>query len=276
MSKQFIPLKDGKIAYQIYGQGQPTLILFHGLIGSSWLSDEWVEAIEQADVRCIVLERPGYGDSSIFSIDCVADWNIIFAQVISALKIQSAIAVGCSAGAVYAYATAFAFPDIITHVWVLDGVPAVFLETVIRHYSRDDQITYNRFLVRPIAEIQDDYATWLKVFSEQQSDNPYMLNILNDAHANHYIGMARDSQLQSRPWWFDISAMHQPVTLWHAENDAMVPHSAAQEMTQVLANSTLVTAKDLGALSEQTIHSESISKGFLHLLKHLQDYGEVD
>ena len=88
--------------------------------------------------------------------------------------------------------------------------------------------------------------------------------------------MARESQLQIRPWGFDISAIQQPVTLWHAENDAMVPHSAAQEMTQVLANSTLVTAKDLGALSEQTIHSESISKGFLHLLKHLQDYGEVD
>lgn len=40
MSKQFIPLKDGKIACQIYGQGQQTLILFYGLISSSWLGDE--------------------------------------------------------------------------------------------------------------------------------------------------------------------------------------------------------------------------------------------
>ncbi|MEM9805942.1 MAG: alpha/beta hydrolase [Cyanobacteria bacterium P01_D01_bin.56] len=276
MSKQFITLKDGKIAYQIYGQGQQTLILFHGLIGSSWLRQTWVQAIEQADMRCIVLERPGYGDSSILSIECVADWTIIFAQVINALNIQSAIAVGCSAGAVYAYATAFAFPDIITHVWVLDGVPAVFLETVIRHYSHDDQVTYNRFLVRPMAEIQDDYATWLEAFSEQSSDNPSMLNILKDSRANHCIGMARESQLQIRPWGFDISAIQQPVTLWHAENDEMVPYKAAQEMTQVLNNSTLVTVKNLGASPEQAIHSESISQGFLHLLKQLQDDKQVD
>ena len=271
MSKQFIVIKGGKIAYQTYGQGQQTLILFHGLIGSSWLSDEWIQAIEQADVHCIVLERPGYGDSSIFSMECVADWNVIFAQVINALKIQSAIAVGCSAGAVYAYATAFAFPDIITHVWVLDGVPAVFLDTVICHYSRDDQLTYNRFLVSPIAEIQDDYATWLETFSKQQSDNPYMLKILADAGANDYLGMARESQLQIRPWRFDISAIQQPVMLWHAEKDAMVPYTAAREMTHVFTNSTLMTAKDLDVSSEQAVHSESISQGFLHLLKHLQD-----
>ncbi|MEM1254599.1 MAG: alpha/beta fold hydrolase [Cyanobacteria bacterium P01_H01_bin.21] len=276
MSKQFIHLKNGKIAYQIYGQGQQTLILFHGLLGSSWLSDEWVQAIEQADVRCIVLERPGYGDSSIFSIDCVADWNIIFAQVINALKIQSTLAVGCSAGAVYAYATAFAFPDIITRVWVLDGVPAVFLDNVIRHYSHDDQATYHRFLARPIAEIQDDYAMWIKAFSEQQSNNPHMLNILKDARANHYIGMARESQLQIRPWGFDISAIQQPVTLWHAENDAMVPYNAAREMTHVLPNSTLMAAQDLDVSPEQTIHSESISQGFLHLLRQLQDDRDID
>ena len=276
MSKQFIPLTDGKIAYQIYGQGQQTLILFHGLIGSSWLSDDWIQAIEQANVRCILLERPGYGDSSILSIDCVADWNVIFAQVINALNIQSAIAVGCSAGAVYAYATAFAFPDIITHIWVLDGVPAVFLENVIRHYSRDDQATYHGFLAKPIAEIQDEYATWLKAFSEQQSDNPYMLNILKDARANHYLGMARESQLQIRPWGFDISAIQQPVTLWHAENDAMVPYNAAREMTHVLPNSTLMAAQDLDVSPEQTIHSESISQGFLHLLRQLQDDRDID
>ena len=54
MSKQFIAIKGGKIVYQIYGQWQQMLILFHGLIGSSWLSAEWVGAIEPAGVRCIV------------------------------------------------------------------------------------------------------------------------------------------------------------------------------------------------------------------------------
>ena len=164
---------------------------------------------------------------------------------------------------------AFAFPEIITHVWILDGVPAVFLETVIRHYSHEDQAIYRRFLARPIAEIQDDYAKWLEAFSEQQSDNPYMLKILKDAGVNQHIGMARESQLQIRPWGFDIAAIQQPVTLWHAENDAMVPYNAAHAMTYTLPNSTLITVKDLDASSEQNTHSESISQRFLHLLKQL-------
>ena len=100
------------------------LILFHGLIGSSWLSEAWIEAIEQVDVCVIALERPGYGDSQ----QCVADWNAVFAELVENLIIKSAIAVDCSASAVYAYATAFAFPEVIPGVWVAGVVPAVFLD----------------------------------------------------------------------------------------------------------------------------------------------------
>ena len=92
MPKQFVSLKEGSIAYQTYGKGQQTLILFHGLMGSSWLGEAWIEAIEQANVCVIVLERPGYGNLSFLSIECVADWNVVFAEVAETLNIQSAIA----------------------------------------------------------------------------------------------------------------------------------------------------------------------------------------
>ena len=271
MPKEFITLDDGKIAYQIYGKGQQTLILFHGLIGSSWLSQTWIEAIEQADVSCIALERPGYGDSSPFTITCVADWNAIFAQVIEILSLKSAIAVGCSAGAVYAYASAFACPGVVTHVWVLGGVPAVFLDRVMRHYSRADQATYKWFLKASMAEIQDYYARQLDAFSKQHFKNTesYILSALNDARTTNYFGMSRESQLQISPWGFDISAIQQPVTIWHSAKDDMVPYKAVYEMPHLLKNSTFMIAEDFAFSPASEPHSESISQGFLYLLQQL-------
>ena len=62
--KKYIILPKGQIAYQTYGNGTNDMVIFHGLMGSSWLSPEWIKAIEDANVRCIVPERPGYGGSS--------------------------------------------------------------------------------------------------------------------------------------------------------------------------------------------------------------------
>lgn len=271
MPKQFIPLKDGRIAYQTYGAGQQTLLLFHGLLGGSWLGQEWIEAIEQADVSCIVLERPGYGDSSPFPMACAADWNAIFAQVVEVLNLTSAIAVGCSAGAVYAYASAFGFPEAIARVWVLGGVPTVFLDNVLRHYSDEAQATYKQFLTTSIAEIQDYYAKELDDFATQQPESidSYMLKLLEDARAGKYVGMARESQLQITPWGFNVSAIQQPVTVWHSENDNMVPYNAAREMIDSLKNSTFMTAEDFSFSPKSNPHSESISRGFIHLLQQL-------
>ncbi|MCG8481611.1 MAG: alpha/beta hydrolase, partial [Spirochaetales bacterium] len=120
--KQYVALPKGRIAYQTYGDGSQDVIVFHGLMGSSWFSAQWIAAIEAADVRCIVLERPGRGDSSPIPMQRVADWSAIIASVVDTLQIDDAIAVGCSAGAVYAYASAFFAPQAISKVWILDGV----------------------------------------------------------------------------------------------------------------------------------------------------------
>ena len=79
------------------------MVMFHGLFGSSWLSEEWVRALEKADLRCIALERPGYGDSSAVEMKRAAEWAELFTPVVEELAIHDAAAVGCSAGSVYAY-----------------------------------------------------------------------------------------------------------------------------------------------------------------------------
>ena len=80
---------QGRIAYRIYGDGARDMVMFHGLFGSSRLSEEWVKAIEKADVRCIALERPGYGDSSAVEMERAADWAGLFGPKESPIDIHT-------------------------------------------------------------------------------------------------------------------------------------------------------------------------------------------
>ena len=269
--KQYLKLASGQIAYQSYGNGSRDMIVFHGLMGSSWLDAEWIAAIEGADVRCIVLERPGYGDSSPIHMERVADWAELFEPVVEALQIQDAVAVGCSAGAVYAYASAFAAPAAIGRVWILDGVPAVYLDRVMRHYNSEARQAYATFLNATLTSTQDYYVAGLDDFlaTLPENSNTHLRNTLIDARANRCFGPAQESRLQITPWGFEPTDIPQPVTLWHARGDTMVPYGVAPEMADMLKDATLLIADPDGSGendSDIDVHIGSITRGFLHLL----------
>lgn len=277
--KKYITLPKGQIAYQAYGNGANDLIIFHGLMGSSWLNSEWIEAIERADLRCIVPERPGYGNSSPIEMKCVADWFSLFPPIVDALGITKAIAVGCSAGAVYAYASACAAPETIHEIWILDGVPAVYMDRIIRHYSDEDRKTYDYFLKSSLAEIQAYYAPGLNDHIAQlpPKTDPYLRNTFTDAAANQCFGPAQESRLQIRPWGFEPSEIEQQIKIWHAKQDSMVPYAVAQEMVDILQFATLQTAEPELFGADDTgldIHIKSISHGFLKMLNQLAQHPE--
>ena len=275
--KKYITLSKGQIAYQTYGNGANDLIIFHGLMGSSWLNPEWIEAIEGANVRCIVPERPGYGNSSPIEMECVADWFSLLRSIVAELGITKAIAVGCSAGAVYAYASACAAPETIHELWILDGVPTVYMDRVIRHYSDEGRKAYDYFLKSPLAEIQGYYAPGLNdhIANLPPNTGTYLRNTLTDAAVNQCFGPAQESRLQIRPWGFEPSAIEQPVKIWHAREDSMVPYSGAKEMVDVLQFATLQTADPALFGANDTgldIHIKSISHGFLKMLNQLSQH----
>lgn len=268
--KKFIALKDGqKLAYQRYGTGKQTLFLFHGLAGSSWLGDEWISAIESSDVSCIVFERPGYGDSSSLTFDSVNDWIPVFDQAAQALEIESADVVGCSAGAPYAYATAYGFPTIIKKVWILGGVPTVYMEKVLAHYSAEAQNIYKSFISRPIADVQNYYEKEIEDFFRSLPENAetYLKNTMRDLQKSRCFGMAQESRLQIIPWGFDVATIKQPVVLFHGQNDKMIPYDAAVEMTKILKISEIHMVDNELFAENDDVHRKSISLSFLDILR---------
>lgn len=270
MAKNFIHLKNGdRLAYQVYGGGEHTLVLFHGQLVSSWLEGSWRRAIDEADVKCIVFDRPGYGDSSVMSITKVGDWIPLFTEAVRQLGLRSLDVVGISAGGPYAYATAAGFPELVGRVWLLGGVPAVFRPEIFSLYPPKFQKGYLRLEDQPLSETQDYFENKLAEMKKGLRGEPggYYENSLNDVSANRCIGPAREGRLHAIPWGFDPFSVTQPATLYHAKGDAMVPYEAAAQMARMLPDAKLITFEESDFRPGVNIHFSSINKGFFSLLK---------
>ncbi len=265
MSKQYIALEDGnQISYQSYGNGENVILFYHGLVGGAWLGDDWKDAIEKNNVQLIALERSGYGSSSKIEMESVSQWISIAWQIAKALNIQSADVIGCSAGAPYAYATAYALPDIIKKVWILGGVPAVYEDWILKHYSAENQVLYRTFITKKITEVQDDYIKQLSTFKQhiKENDEDYIKNTVEEILKQQCFGMAQECRLQILPWQFPLSDIRQPVIVRHAVTDEMVPYNAVKEMQRFFKNYTF---KDI-EISGEDVHRSSITKAFFELL----------
>lgn len=271
MYKRSIDLSDGRLYYQSYGNGGHIVILLHGLVGGSWLNEEWICAIQMGNVRCIVPERPGYGDSSPLEFNSVGDWIRVARRLCEALGIRAADVIGCSAGGPYAYATALALPDVVGSVYVLDGVPAVYKSEVLRHYSRESQDAYRKFFESSQQAVQEYYMDQMQAARRrmEESGANYIKIMLDEVIAQRCFGMAQESRLQIRPWGLEFSDLRQPVSLYHAKEDEMVPYAAAQEMAALLPNCEFHEIQAAGLHAGQSVHMSAISKAFCKIISAL-------
>lgn len=269
MNKEFIALNnDHKISYQTYGKGENTIILFHGLVGGSWLDPDTLPHINEANVRIVALERVGYGSSSQFELNNVNDWEPIIWQVIKELNITAADVIGISAGAPYAYASAFFLPNIIKKIWILSGVPAVYEESILAHYKENDQIEYKKFLETDVSEIQDYYVKQLQSYLNHFRENGkrHFIKTIEENINQKCYGMALESKLQILPWNIDLSKINQPVVMYHSKEDEMIPFMAAKEMSR---NFKTCLFNEMPT-SDDNVHIKSALIAFLEVLKEFK------
>lgn len=270
MDKQYVQLAENQqIAYRTYGNGTKPLLLFHGLVGGSWLGGEWITAIEASDVCCIVPERPGYGTSSPIELKSVAEWMPIVRKLVEVWNLPSLDVIGCSAGAPYAYATAAALTGVVSRVWISSGVPAVYEDSVLRHYKEEDRQAYRSYAVLPQKEIQSQYEAQMEAFAKRvkDSDITYLENTLKEILAQHCFGMAQESRLQILPWEIDFFEIEQPVTIFHAAADEIVPYAAAREMTKFIKHCSFKDVATSKLPPGESVHIRSNSESFFAVLR---------
>ena len=96
---QFVPHKQGRVAYREAGTG-PTLLLFHGMNGTS---RSWSFAFEALSpfFRIIAWDAPSCGESDCFG-DLVEDYVAAARSLIETLDLQNVVVIGHSMGGVVA------------------------------------------------------------------------------------------------------------------------------------------------------------------------------
>lgn len=267
MSKKILKLSTGKnLAYKLYGAGCNDIVLFHGLIGSAVLSDKTVAEINKFNVRIISIERPGYGESDCIDMNNVADWQTIFFELVSELKLSKIDLIGISAGAPYAYATACYYNNIVNNLYILAGVPAVFLPDIIKHYPKEAISAYEWYKTGSYEELQNYFCKIMQNINQDTSlDLESLKHAIADSAKNNCCGMAREAKLQILPWDFKIADLKNDIFIYHSPKDTMVPFKANEEMSRLLPNSKLII--DQTDYDAQSAHHKSIQQNLARIFK---------
>ena len=118
----YVELKDGKIYYEVAGEGD-TLVLSHaGFVDSGMWDDQWKPFAEK--YRVIRYDMRGYGKSSKLDAPVVRrdDLN----SVLDHLKVEQAHVLGCSMGGEIVIDYALEHPERVLSLIAVSAVPSGF------------------------------------------------------------------------------------------------------------------------------------------------------
>lgn len=113
-------------ALEILRLGQPggtPLLFFHGWPSSLCQAMPWDQPAREAGFELISVNRPGIGRSTPRPGMRIADWPTVTAQLLEALGLERAGAVGVSGGAPFALACGALAPEHFPQISVICGAP---------------------------------------------------------------------------------------------------------------------------------------------------------
>jgi pimeloyl-ACP methyl ester carboxylesterase len=130
--KQSFQYKSGNLlSYAEYGNkdGFPIFIQ-HGMIAS--INDHHLFGqLIDLGIRLICIARPGYGESSPYSMNNMAEFGDIVAMLIEKLGIMQFDLFGMSSGAPYSYALGYKLAQKVRNIFIFSGIPALYHKDIV-------------------------------------------------------------------------------------------------------------------------------------------------
>ena len=242
--KQILQYKGkNSLSYSEYGDrnGYPILVQ-HGSIAS--ISDNHLfEHLVEAGKRVICIARPGYGESSCYRMQNVAEWGEIISLLTDALQIARFDVLGMSSGAPYSYAIGYRLPNKAKNIYIFSGTPALYDDRVLAFWP---------YPIDRNASIAEMKKVAKEVFFSALTKEDLLRADVRDSMLNDCFGIAQDLRIRCMDWGFTLSAIEQPVYIMHSKKDAEVPFITA-EMTAELIPDCQLESRDGEHFSKETL-----------------------
>nr|WP_197519190.1 alpha/beta hydrolase [Mycobacterium gordonae] len=269
-----MPVVDGavrtkagdRLAYAQTGRldGAP-LFYFHGVPGSrlDLCQPLYRAALDEAGVRLVGIDRPGYGGSTHRGGRRYGDWPADVLAVADELGIDRFGILAYSTGGPYAVACALAFPDRLSFVGIVSGIgPA---ETPLRSEGMARSIvtaiglsnrlpSAARWMVKHTSverfsrQFDRDLCPVDRALFRDPDVRQSVVDAFTEATRGGSHGWVEDFRLMGTPSGLDYAAVRCPIRLWHGEADATVPIHHGKHVAGLLPGAKLDVLPGVGHL----------------------------
>lgn len=226
--KHSIRCKAGNaLSYSEYGDrnGYPILIQ-HGLIAS--ISNHHLfDSLIAAGSRLICIARPGYGKSSPYLMENMAEWGELVSVLVDALALGEFDVLGMSSGAPYSYAVGYKLPGRVRNIYIFSGTPALYDPRVLEFWPYP--VTRNASLTE-MRQVAKD------VFFSDVTEADRLREDIQDSMANDCFGIAQYLRLRCMDWGFTLSEVTEMVYMQHSKTDGDVPFITAEMTAKLIPN----------------------------------------
>lgn len=226
--KQTVLYKSGNVlSFTEYGDsnGYPILIQ-HGLIASISDSDLF-DRLVAFGVRLICMARPGYGESSPYIMNNLAEWGNIASVLADELQLPQFDILGMSSGAPYSYAIGYKLPDKVRNIFIFSGTPALYDSQILSFWPYE--VNKDASLIE-LEKLAND------LFFSNLSPEDVLRNDIRDSMMNGCFGLAQDFKLRCKDWGFSLADVKEFVHMQHSQEDQQVPFVTAEMTAQLLPN----------------------------------------
>ena len=244
MKKTILYKSENNLSYAAYGieTGFP-IIVQHGLIAS--IDDYHLfDRLIVLGARLICMARPGYGKSTPYAMQNMAEWGEIVSVLVDELEFSQFDVLGISSGAPYSYSIGFKFPDKVRNLFVLSGTPALYDEKVLSFWP------YPVVKNASIAEMQ---KLAYELFFSNLSREEIQKKDIKDSMMNNCFGIAQDLRIRCMNWGFRLSDVQANVIMRHSRSDDSVPFITAELTSKMLPNCQLEVRENDGHFSSELL-----------------------
>lgn len=255
-----VQLSDGR-SLDLFDWGArdaPVVFYCHGTPGSRFelsLAEPGLVR-NQAAIRLIALNRPGYGTSTLVQSAGFLSWARDVGEVADLMGFDRFAVLGASGGSPYALACAHSLGERVTRVGIVAGVappdtPGMAEAATLTAEYASKPARSLRYGLLSLAvrsgltgRLVEKLIDSLGAADRQALSNPRatgaLARVVQEGFSQWGKAAALEGGLFMRPWEFDPAGIQHEVRFWHGSADTRIPSQVPVAMLDRIPNSTCV------------------------------------